>query len=67
MTQGDEPRIDPRPGELGDGMAEVHGGTEIAGGRATGGPAGAGAASGGPPGGKAGTGEDDDDGEQAGA
>ena len=54
MTEHDEPSIDPQPGELGEGRVDVPGGAEIAGGRATGGPAGAGSTSGGGPGGMAG-------------
>ena len=57
--QGREPRIDPQPGELGDGMVDVPGGTEIAGGRDTGADAGAGVTSGTGPGGGTGMARDD--------
>jgi hypothetical protein len=49
--QGGEPRIDPQPGELGEGRVDVPGGAEIAGGRDTGAEAGGGSAPGGGPGG----------------
>jgi hypothetical protein len=49
--QGEEPRIEPQPGELGEGRVDVPGGAEIAGGRDTGADAGGGAAPGGGPGG----------------
>jgi hypothetical protein len=49
--QGGEPRIDPQPGELGEGRVDVPGGAEIAGGRDTGAEAGGGSTPGGGPGG----------------
>ena len=62
--QGGEPRIDPQPGEVGEGRVDVPGGAEIAGGRDTGAEAGGGAAPGGGPGGMTDAreeGEDEDD------
>jgi hypothetical protein len=62
--QGGEPRIDPQPGELGEGRVDVPGGAEIAGGRDTGAEPGGGAAPGGGPGGMTDApeeGEDEDD------
>ncbi len=51
MSEREEPSIDPQPGELGDGRVDVRGGTELAGGRATGDPAGGGERGGAGPGG----------------
>jgi hypothetical protein len=66
--QDGEPRIDPQPGEVGEGRVDVPGGAEIAGGRDTGAEAGGGAAPGGGPGGVTDApDEEEDDDEGAGA